>query len=348
MADWTRGMTRTYEWWTVNPETWGDAERLLNVTGAVVTRDMDDPLMEHSSYDMDARGGEGYVRTYLITEQDGVRERWPLSTHLMQAPSHSFDGMRGMMTADGDSPLIELSDERLPVCYTVEDGFATAHAARLLRAYGKMPVTVSGDAGSIADPCSADEDTSPLDFISTLAEKGEMQVTLDGRGCAMVGPKPQPTSLMPVFTFNDGNSSILRPQVTVSSNIADVPNVVEVVFSAPERCLFGTAANDDPADANSTVMLGRRKVMRIVNPDGMPDEPTQADVDDLAKRTLKHEGATVYEVEFEHAFHPDVKIGSAVRLAYSRMGLNVVAQVVSQEIQCTPGCLVRCRARYTK
>ena len=347
MADWTRGMTRTYEWWTVNPDTWGDSERLLNVTGCSITRDMDDPIIEHSTYDMDSRDGEGYVRTYLVTEQDGVRERWPLATHLMQAPSQSYNGMRGLMTAEGDSPLIELSDERLPICYTVESGYATGHIARLMRAYGRMPVTVSTDAGMLTDPCTADEDMSPLDFISTMTEKGEVHILLDGRGCAMAGPKPQPTSLMPAYTFDDGNSSILRPEVTVSSNIADVPNVVEVVYSTPEKYLVGRAVNDDPESDNSTVKLGRRKVMRLVNPD-MPDEPTQADVDDLAKRTLKSEGATVYEVEFEHAFHPDVAIGSAVRLSYSRMGLNVVAQVVYQEIQCTPGCLVMCRARYTR
>lgn len=347
MADWTRGMVRTYEWWLVNPDTWGDSEQLPNVTSATITRDLDDQVLEHSSYDMDSRDGEGYVRTYLITEQDGVRERWPLATHLMQAPSRTFNGMRGLMTAEGDSPLIELSDEMLPICYTVDSGYATTHIARLLRAYGKMPVTIAENAGPLSEQCSADESTPPLDFIATMEEKGEAQVILDGLGCAMVGPKPAPTSLMPVYTFDDGNSSILRPEVTVSSNIADVPNVVEVVYSSPERYLVGRAENKDPEDENSTVSLGRRKVLREVNPD-MPDEPTQGDVDDLAKRMLKAEGATVYEVEFEHAFHPDVMLGSAVRLSYSRMGLNVVAQVVYQEIQCTPGCLVRCRARYTR
>lgn len=347
MADWTRGMKRTYEWWTVNPDTWGDSERLLNVTGASITRDYDDPLLEHSSYDMDARDGEGYVRTYLITEQDGVRERWPLATHIMQAPSTNFNGMRGYMTAEGHSPLLELSDERLPVCYTVDSGYATDHIARIMRAYGKMPVTTSSRFGTMSDPCSADEDTSPLNFNATLMEKSGTEVLLDGRGCAMVGAKPQPTSLMPVYVFDDGNSSIIRPEVSVSSNIEEVPNVVEVVYSSPERYLFGVAENKDPADDNSTTTLGRRKVMRLVNPD-MPDEPTQGDVNDLAARTLKKEGSTVYEVEFEHAFHPDVVIGSAVRIAYSRMDLNVVAQVVYQEIQCTPKCLVRCRARYTR
>lgn len=346
MADWTRGMTRTYEFWTVNPDTWGDLDLLTGITGATITRDMDDELLENSSYEMDARDGEGYVRTYLVTEQDGVRERWPLATHLLMAPSREFNGMRGTMTAEGSSPLVELSGERLPVCYTVESGWASDHVGRILRSYGKMPVTVSASVGQLAEACTADEDTSPLAYIATLNNKCGTWVVLNGRGEAMVGPKPQPASLMPAFTFDDGNSSILRPAVVVSSNIADVPNVVQVVYSTPKGYMLSEAVNEDRSDENSVPNIGRRKVLRLVNPE-LPDEPDQEDIDILARKTLKDEGATVYEVEFEHAFHPDVVLGVAVRLSYSRMGLDCIAQVVSQEIQCTPGCLVRTRARFT-
>ena len=347
MADWTQGMTRTYEFWEVDPATWGDERRLDSVTGATIVRDSDDETLGNASFDMDSWEGEKYIRTYMVTEQFGLRERWPLGTHLVQVDNTLFDGMRGSTTVQGFTPLKELADDYPPLFYYVDSGYATAHAARLMATYGRMPVDEGFDGGVLYEAHVAEDSDTWLSYIRGLLAKGCAHIALDSRGVALVAPDQDPSSLMPVRTFDDSNSSILRPEVRVTSNRPEVPNVVQVVYSTESGCLVGEAVNSDPSSETSTVALGRRKLLRVTSPD-LPDNPTQADVDDLARRTLRKEGHAVYEVAFSHGFVPDVTLGSAVRLAYRAAGIDVVAVVVRQTVPCTPGCVVETTARYTK
>lgn len=353
MADWTRGMTRTYEYWRVNPDTWGDVELLDTVTGCTITRDMEEDTLGHATFEMDSWGSEDgvwdserIIRVYLITVQSGVRERWPLGTYLVQAPSRSFDGMRGSVTADGYTPLKELADDYPPDFYSVESGNIALRAASLIGSYSRMKVVTPDLDGELEEEYVADDD-SWLEFVTGLLAKGKARIELTPRGEAVFAPIQDPRSLAPAMRFDDGNSSILLPEAQVASNLIEVPNVVRVIYSEESRCLTSEAVNSDPGHPNSTVNVGRKKVYRDTSPD-LPDNPTQEDVDAYAKRLLKEHGAANYEVTFSHGFVPDVVLGTAVRLAYGAMGVNVVAQVVSQTIECTPACTVSTTARYTK
>lgn len=353
MADWTQGMTRTYEYWRVNPDTWGDVELLDIVTGCTITRDSDEETLGHATFEMDSWGSEDgvwdserIIRVYLITVQDGVRERWPLGTYLVQAPSMSFDGARGSVTADGYTPLKMLADDNPPDYYSVESGNVASRAASLIETNSRVRVIEPDLEGELTEEYVAD-DGSWLDFIKGLLAKGRARMELTPRGEVVFAPIQDSRSLAPSRRFDDGNSSILLPEAEVSSNLIEVPNVVRVVYSEGSRCLASEAVNSDPAHPNSTVNVGRRKVYRETSPD-LPDNPTQEDVDAYARKLLRNNGAANYEVTFSHGFVPDVVLGTAVRLAYSAMGVNVVAQVVSQTIECTPACTVSTTARYTK
>lgn len=353
MADWTQGMTRTYEYWRVNPDTWGDAELLDTITGCTIVRDADEDTLGHATFEMDAWGSEDgvwdserVIRVYLITVSDGVRERWPLGTYLVQAPSMSFDGARGSVTADGYSPLKELADNYPPDFYSIESGNVADRAAALIEAYSRVRVIQPDMDGELTESYVADDEPW-LDFIKGLLAKGKARIELTPRGEVVFAPIQDSRSLMPARLFDDGNSSILLPEAEVSSNLIEVPNVIRVVYSEESRYLAAEAVNDDPAHPNSTVNVGRRKVYRDTSPN-LPDNPTQEDVDAYAKKLLRNNGAANYEVTFSHGFVPDVVLGTAVRLAYGAMGVNVVAQVVSQTIECTPACIVATTARYTK
>ena len=347
MADWTQGMMQTYEYWEVNPDTWGDEKLLDTVTDSTITRDSDDETLGNATFEMDAWEGEKYIRTYLVTQQHGLRERWPLGTHLVQADDQTFDGMRGSTSVQGFTPLKVLVDDCPPISYYVDSGYATKHAARLMSTYGKMPVGEAFEAGELAEAYVAEDGDTWMSYCNGLLAKGSAHYALDTRGQVVIAPDQNPASLMPVRQFDDSNSSILRPEVKVTSNRPDIPNVVQVVHSTGSGCIIGEAVNDDPNSETSTVTLGRRKLLRVTSPD-LPDNPTQADVDDLAKRTLYKEGATVYEITFTHGYVPDVDLGVAVRLAYSAAGINAVGVVCRQVISCTPGCLVETTAKYTK
>ena len=354
MPDWTRGMTRTYEFWEVNPSTWGDTSLIDTVTGCTIVRDSDEDTLGHATFEMSAWSDEDgvwdserVIRVYLVTIQEGVRERFPLGTYMVQAPSLDFDGMRGSVTADGYTPLKELAGDFPPDYFHVDSGDAVAHAVRLMSTYAKMPVGAAGIEAALEEPYVSEEGEDWLSYCRGLLAKGKAVIELTGRGEAVITPDQDPRSLMPVRTFDDSNSSILMPEASVASDAVDVPNVVRVVYSTGEGCLVSEVVNDSKSSPTSTVNAGRRKVLRESSPE-LPDNPTQRDVDEYAKRLMHEKGSTSYELTFSHGFVPDVDLRRAVRLNYSAMGVNAVAQVVSMTIECTPACKVTTVARYTK
>lgn len=347
MTDWKRGMTRTYEFWAVNPDTWGDVELLDVVNECTITRDADDETLGSATFQMDSWEGERYIRVYLITRQDGVRERWPLGTFLVQVPDRSFDGMRGITNASGYTPLKELADNKPPVAYTIGSGYYENQAARLIETYSRAPVRIPAGETVVQEDFVAEDDESWLEYISKALAKSKKHVELTPRGDVLIAPDQDPWALMPFMTFDDSNSSIMQPEVQVTTDISEVPNVVQVVYSEDSRYLMAEAVNDDPSSENSTIALGRRKVYRENSPE-LPDNPDQEDVEILAKKLLREKGAASYEVTFTHGYVPDVALGTAVRLSYKAMGLDVVAIVTAQTIWCTPSCQVQTTARYYK
>ena len=92
MADWTSSMQQTFEYYTVDPGTWKDAERIDNVKSCTITRDSEADTLGSATFDITESLGECYIRVYLVTIQNGVKERHPLGTFLVQTPSSSFDG----------------------------------------------------------------------------------------------------------------------------------------------------------------------------------------------------------------------------------------------------------------
>lgn len=346
MADWTRGMGRTYEYWEVDPSTWGDVAPVEGVTGCTIVRDDDTETLGHATLEMDGWEGERYIRSYLVTEQWGVRERWPLGTFLAQAPSVDFDGVRASSSVEGHTPLKELADDRPPVGFSVSSGDAVAAAAQLMAAHARMPVGSPCAGTPLSGPYVAEDGDTWLSYCKGLLAKGGGRAGLDAMGRAYFSPVRNPMSLMPTRVFDDSNSSIILPGVRISSNLPDAPNAVEVVWSDGERCLVGKASDADPDSEASTASRGRRVLFRELSPE-LPDSPTQADADALAGRILREKGAVTYEVTYTHGYVPDVMPGVAVRLRYAAAGIDVVAVVASQTIEATPGCLVTETARYT-
>ena len=347
MADWKRGMQRTFEFYRVSPDTWGDIERLSTITDADITRDSDLATQGSASFSMDAFGGEMYVRTYLVTVQDGVREAWPLGTHLLISDGEDFDGMRASRTVEGYTPLKELADDMPPLGFTLPAGTGMARIESLLGFHARMPVGESDIQYASEEPYTADPDSdSWLSFITGWLAKAGCFIDIDERGNAAIAPMQDARSLAPCFTFDDGNSSILQPAATLDSNMPDVPNKVEIVHSSAEGSLSCELSDDSEDSQTSTTGRGRTVLHRESSPE-LPDNPTQADVDDAARRLLRKLAATQYEVRFTHAYVPGLRPGMAVRLAYSRMGLDVIAVIASQTIHCTPACQVECTARFS-
>ena len=119
MPDWGASMQQTFEYYTVDPGTWRDDQRITTVTKSTVDRDSDSETLGSASIEATESLGECYVRIYLITIQNGKREKHPLGTFLVQTPSTSFDGKVKKITMDAYTPLLELKENPPPLGYSI-------------------------------------------------------------------------------------------------------------------------------------------------------------------------------------------------------------------------------------
>lgn len=363
MPNWTSSMTRTYEFYQVDPNTWGNISLLNTVKTSSISRDVNVETLGSASFDVTDSTGECYIRTYLKTVQNGVTESHPLGTYLVQTPSSSFDGRSQSMTMDGYTPLLELKEKKPPVGYFIpksvkdEDGNWTTrnnaldYAYRLTRDYARAPVIEpsgrNDDKYNLVYDFVADIDDSWLTYIYDLLSDIQYEFVLDEMGRIGFAPKQDINALTPIWTYNDDNSSILYPELTMNRDLYGIPNVVEVIYSKGDIVLSSRKENTDKSSPVSIPRRGREIVHRVTNPE-MFGEPNQRQLDEYAELLLKTLSSIEYTVTYTHGYCP-VRLGDCVRLNYTRAGLkDVKAKVISQNIGCTAECPVSETAVFTQ
>lgn len=350
MPDWTRSMRQTYEYYTVDPGTWGDKKPVTDVESCSIIRDLDTDTKGSASIKCATDLSDEYVRVYLVTEQDGFRERTPLGTHIYQTPSESFDGKRSAMDQDGYTPLIELSENHPDIGYSLLSGANILQiAARLTEQHARAPVVPASFSDNLADNFISEPDDTWLIFLSDLIDTSEFYFDLDERGRIIFAPKINVEEMVPIWEYNDDNSSILLPEVEIERDLFNVPNVVEVVYSPSDGSapMIAKAVNDDSGSVTSTVSRGREITYRETSPN-VVEGVTQAQLEGYAKELLKQMSSVEYKISYSHGYCP-VRTGDCVLLNYKRAGLDRVrAKVIRQTIKCESGCTVEEVAVFTK
>lgn len=347
MPDWTASMQQTFEYYVVDPATWSDSTKLDNVKSCTIERDRDAETLGSATIDINESVGECYVRIYLITIQNGVREKHPLGTFLVQTPASNFDGKALEVSMDAYTPLLELKENCPPLGYSIlKDENIMSMVYQLTSEYARAPVVETNCDTTLFTDFVAETDDTWLTFLTDLAANAKYEFSLDEMGRILFSPEQDTASLQPVWTFDDDNSSILYPALSMDHDIYGIPNVVEVIYSNGAGHYYATATNDDPNSPISTVNRGRKIVYRVTDPE-ISGTPTQEMIDEYAERTLREMSALEYSISYTHGYCP-VRIGDCVRINYSRAGLiDVKARVTSQSISCEPGCPVNETAVFT-
>ena len=192
----------------------------------------------------------------------------------------------------------------------------------------------------------ADPNDTWLSFLTDLIANAKYNFDLDEMGRILFSPRQDTASLQPVWTFDDGNSSILYPDMSMDHDLYGIPNVVEVIYSSGSNSYYAKVINDDPNSPTSTVSRGREIVYRVTDPDVIGD-PTQNQIQEYAERLLRELSSLEYTVTYTHGYCP-VRVGDCVRLNYERAGFtDIKAKVISQDISCEPGCPVTEKAVFT-
>lgn len=349
MADWLSSMQRTYEFYKVDPTTWKDEKLLTNMTSCTINWDLTAETLGSAAIDMTESIEESYVRVYLVTIQNGVKEKRPLATLLVQSPTTGFDGKVKSISADAYTPLLELKEKKPPLGYSIMKNQNIMDAAySLVEANVRARVVPAKNEKKLTSNFVANVDDTYLVLVSDLIKNAKYNLDIDEMGVIMFKPNQETAALQPIWEYNDDNSSILQPDVTINRDIYGIPNVVEVIYSNSNGSVryYVTARNNDPNSPTSVVRRGREILQRITDP-GFTGIPSKEEVEEYAKKVLKEASTVEYSVTYAHGYCP-VRIGDCVMLNYTRAGLkHIKAKVVSQSIKCDAGCQVSEKAVYT-
>ena len=220
------------------------------------------------------------------------------------------------------------------------------NAYRLTRESMRAPVIKTPCDDTLSIDFISDSETKYLAYLKDLISNAKHEFMLDEMGRVLFSPKQDMASLQPVWTYDDGNSSILYPSIKSNKDLYMVPNYVEVVCSNGAEVFRSVKENNDIDSPTSIVNRGRRIEYRETNP-SIIGTATQERVDEYAETLLRELSTIVYTLTYKHGYCP-VRIGDCVRLNYVRAGLtNIKAKVIKQSISCTPGCPVSETAVFT-
>lgn len=358
MADWLSSMQQTFEYYTVDPGTWKDVKRLTTVKSCTINRDSSAETLGSATLNVTESFGECYVRIYLVTIQNGLRERHPLGTFLAQTQPSSFDGKVQSVSVDAYTPLLELKENPPPIGYSLlKDDNIMSKAYLIVRDNVRAPVVpVESDKTLYSDFVANTSDTW-LTFASDLVDNAKYYLDLDEMGRILFAPKQDMASLQPVWTYDDDDKSIIYSNLTIDRDLYGIPNVIELTYSNgfydEEDGITKyhlTVVNDDPNSPVSTINRGRPITHKVDNPNisGVSGATimTKSVVRDYANQLLRELSTLVCTVSYSHGYCP-VRLNDCVRINYRKAGLvGVKAKVISQSIRCESGCQVSEKAVF--
>lgn len=347
MTNWLSTMQQTFEYYIVDPNTWRDVQRIDTILSSSINRDLNAETLGSASITITQSLGECYIRIYLVTIQNKIKERHPLGTFLVQTPAYSFDGKITNVTMDAYTPLLELKENLPPLGYSILKGSNIMDTAYdIINDHARAPVIKTTKSDTLFENFIANPSDTWMTFVTDLIANAKYTLQLDDMGRILFDPKQDTQTLQPVWTYDDSNSSILYPTLDIDHDMYGIPNVVEVIYSNGGAYYHGVAKNTDESSPISIQNRGREITHRVTNPDLMGN-PTENQVQLYAERLLREMSALEYTITYTHAYCP-VRIGDCIRLNYSRAGMTgIKAKVVSQSIKCEPGCPVVEKAIFT-
>lgn len=347
MPDWTKSMQQIFKYYVVDPSTWKDKEELKNVKSCSINRDDEADTLGSATIDVDETLGECYVRIYMITIQNGIEEKHPLGTFLVQTPSSKHDGKVRSVSMDAYTPLLELKESPPPLGYSLFKGENIMDVAyNLCYEHVRCPVIKTKSEKVLLNNFVSDVNDTWLTFVKDLILNANFKFSLDEMGRVLFAPKQDTSSLQPIWNYNDDNSSILYSEINMAHDLYGIPNAVEVIYSNGSDIYNARVVNDDENSPISTINRGREIIYRDTNP-SLSGNSTESQIKEYAEQLLRDLSSIEYTISYTHGYCP-VRVGDCIRLNYERAGLtDIKAKVISQSIKCEPGCPVSEKAIYT-
>lgn len=351
MIDWTMSMQQWYEFYTVNPVSWSDVALIDTVTSADISTDLNTATITSASFSFGNLSGEFYIRAYICGAQgDEDIERYCLGTYLVQSPTFSYDGYYNTITATAYSPLMELKENYPPIFYTLpKDSDVVKWAYQAIKENSRLLVE-ENDMESVISKYDyvANSDDNWLDFITSVLNQNGLSYMISPEGRVRIYKEYNYARNPVKHIFKTDEKSILLPNISYNKDLYDIPNVVEVYVSTEKGYNVVRVLNNKSALESSTSIAarGREIVYRETSP-SILGVPSDAEIENYAKRLLEAKSTILAEITFSHAYVPGLSVGDSIIIDYPDAGLNEQkCKIISQSMTLKEGLTVDTTATY--
>jgi hypothetical protein len=167
---------------------------------------------------------------------------------------------------------------------------------------------------------SFDPGSEYLDTINAMLDMVNYgSLYFDENGVARAKPYVAPSDRLADVSYITDDESIIGEGASVSQDISNIPNIVQVVVSQPDRpALIGIARNDNPDSITSTVNVGE-KVQSVTD---AQDVTTQAQAANKAYSILADASQIFETVEFNTAIVPVHGENSIINITHTDLGIS--------------------------
>lgn len=364
MADWTKPFVAAYTWWRVprssyraRPDSGTDVgyydvgletEQITNITGGTIT--VNDNSETFESADVNCIGpldiGTDLLRCKMTaTWADGSTETVVLGTFSASVPSRDVHGSYEECSASLDGRLMQLATDWFDHVYTIPKGnnvgaYRSLEVRRVGITFGTMYPTVNTGVAAAQNIVwgFGTDGGSKLAWYNNLMEiMGARAAKTDPYG-RILTLAPIDYDGTPVWSFVEGINATFLQDATDERDTTDVCNKVIVVYEGEGATIIGTATDDDPASAWSTVSMGFVKCAEPYSYE-LTDSTTQATANAKAAELLATNQSVVRRVTIKHVWC-GVRVGDIVTLEYPSAGISGKFAVRTMEIDVgSAGCL---------
>lgn len=325
--DWRKGFTAQYHMCIVDPTTWRDTN-IVHITDGTIKKEQSS-LMQSADVDcVKYPQGERWVRIWLNATQNGVTETIPMFTGLAVSPDRDINGLIETNSVECYSVLKPADDVLLDRGWYAPAGFTGSSIVRQLLEVSPAPIEEDDFSPSLSTSIIAEDGETRLSMAEKILNSINWRLRIDGDGTIHICPKAQE----PVATFDAIEMDIIEPQIKLSSDWYDAPNV----FRAIEDDLIGIARDDSPDSPLSTVNRGREIWKEELNCD-LADNETVAE---YAYRKLKELQAQEVTGRYNRRFIPDIVPTDMINLHLPAQQIDGQFIITSQSIKLGYGSAV--------
>lgn len=258
---------------------------------------------------------------YTFLDSKGERAMEPIATFFVSYANVSHTdtraGIKSKGTLNGESVLSVLEDTKYGQPYTVLRNTNMIYKAQeLVRELG-LPVNFTPSTRAMTADHTFAAGATYLEMVNWLCETaGYTDAYPDPYGTVQLQPYRDTELRSDSIIFRNDDRSIMYPEIEETNNIANIPNVVRLLYNTDIACIRAEARNVTGSRASLDARGGREKTYFEEIGELSAEGGRLASLMDLSEQKLREESCDVEYVTFSHAYVP-VYIYDPVTVYYS-------------------------------